>query len=62
MESLLIERDKPVLHKANLATPLKIVCSSSYVASICFITSYDAHLFHCAYTIAGIYQSNFDVL
>ena len=50
METLQIAGDKSVLNKAYSSLPLELfICTiSGYV----FITSYDVHLSHCAYTIA----------
>ena len=50
MESLLIARDKPIPNKTDPLYLLRYFNITSVV--ICFITSYNVHLSHCAYTIA----------
>ena len=56
MESLQIAHDKPALKKAhsslNKAHRILIYFDITLVIIRCFI-AYDAHLFHCAYTIVG---------
>ena len=51
MESLLIAHDKAILNKADSSLPLEIFQCNIIGYHMVFYILYDAHLFHCAYTI-----------